>query len=354
MVVLPYDGPLRVELEAQKVQVVIHRRLPIVTRPQMRHLGGIAKLFLNAPISTLWVWRLARRFRADLIHTNTALILSPGPAAWLARVSHIWHVREFFTEFGKLWNTYQWYMNWLADEIVCVSTPVAQQYDSRIRAHKVRVIHNGLPLDEFGPVEAERVRAFRKQFGLGQNRLVGVVGRIKYGRKGQDIFVRAVAQLKDKFPDVTYVLIGSPFPGNEQHLLDLQALICEVHLEDRIIYTGDVADIKAAYAALDISVLPSALPEPFGGVVIESMAMGKPVVGTRYGGTLEQIDDGVTGYLVPPNDPTALAEALACLLRDDELRQRMGAAARERFLRLFEFELFYHKMLAVYERLTAS
>lgn len=353
LAVLPYEGPLRAELEQNGVRALVHRRMPVVTRPRVRSLIGLLSLALDVPLSTLWLWRVARQFRPGVIHTNTALILSPGLAARLSGAHHVWHVREFFAEFGKMWQWYQWYMARFADAIVCVSAPVAEQYDPRILSQKVIVIHNGFPKDEFAPAEEERVRAFRERLGLGNHRLVGVVGRIKFGRKGQDVFVRAVAQLGEKFPDVRYLFIGSPFPGNEAHLENLLALIRELNIEDRVVYAGDVEDIRAAYTALDVSVLPSALPEPFGGVVIESMAMGRPVVGTRHGGTIEQIEDGVTGLLVPPDNVAALAAALNCLLSDDELRIRMGEAAKDRFLRLFEFEPFYRKILAVYGKLIA-
>ncbi len=354
LAVLPGDGPLRVELESNRVEVLVHRRMPVVTRARMRSLRGVLSLLFNIPVSILWLWRVSFRFRADLMHTNTAVILSPGFVARLRGIPHVWHVREFFAEFGKLWGAYQWAMHALADVIVCVSTPVARQFAPRILRKKTLVLHNGFPREEFGEVDEARIGAFRTRFGLGSSRLVGVVGRIKAGRKGQDSFVRAVARLKGRFPDVRYVLIGSPFPGNEDHLERVQALIGELGLTREVVCTGDVADIKAAYASLTISVLPSGLPEPFGGVVIESMAMGKPVVGTRHGGTIEQVDDGMTGLLVPPGDPAALASALAQLLGDPDQARRMGEAGRERFLRLFEFEPFYRKMTDLYARLRSG
>lgn len=348
LAVLPYQGPLRAELEASGVEVLVHRRLPVITRSRTRSVRGGLSLLLDIPASVIWLCRLSGRFQPDVVHSNTALILSPGIAARLSRIPHVWHVREFFAEFGKLWRLYQWYMYALADTLVCVSSPVAQQYARRILKKKVLVIHNGFPQEEFGPVETARVDAFRRKYGLEGCRLVGVVGRIKAGRKGQDVFVHAVAQLKGKFPGVRYVLIGSPFPGNEEHWVRLQTLISELGLENDVVYTGDVADIKAAYAALDVSVLPSALPEPFGGVVIESMAMGKPVVGTRHGGTVEQVDEEVTGILVPPGDAGALASAIARLLGDPDLMRQMGNAGRERFLQRFEFEQFYRRIMSLY------
>jgi glycosyltransferase involved in cell wall biosynthesis len=165
------------------------------------------------------------------------------------------------------------------------------------------------------------------------------------------VFIEAAARVAQRLPEARFLLIGSPFPGNEEHLTAVQRLISRRGLEDRVIYTGDVADIKAAIAALDVTVLPTTLPEPFGGVVIESMAMGKPVIGTRVGGTVEQIEDGTTGILVEPEDPEGLARAMETLLRDAGLRAEMGAQARTRFLSLFEFESFYVKISQLYGEL---
>lgn len=347
--ILPYEGPLRAELENNGVSVNIHRSLPVITRESF---GGFLKSILLVCKIPISVWNLlvvVLKFKPDIIHTNTALILSPGIVAKLTGKPHIWHVREFFEEFPHLWKWYQWYMSMFSDTVICVSNAVAEQFHQRIKIKKVKVIYNGFPSEEFTSVEPTRVNAFRKQFDINGHVTVGVVGRIKFGRKGQDVFVKAITLLKDKFPDVKFLLIGSPFPGNEQHLENLRHLIKELDIEKNVIYTGDVEDIKAAYTALDISVLPSALPEPFGGVVVESMAFGKPVVGTRIGGTAEQIEDGVNGYLVEPNNHVQLASAIERLLIDIGERKRMGDNGLRRYRALFEFEVFYKKILQVFK-----
>jgi len=174
------------------------------------------------------------------------------------------------------------------------------------------------------------------------------------GRKGQDDFVRAAARLGAWHDRVRFLVIGSPFPGNEAHAAQLNRLIEGLNLGRVVALTGDVEDIKAAISALDVLVLASSRPEPFGGVVLEAMMLGRPVVGTALGGTPEQIADGVTGLLVPPNDPAAMAEAIARMLEDPQEAARMGAAGRERCLRLFEFRTFYAAVLRVYDALLAE
>ena len=143
--------------------------------------------------------------------------------------------------------------------------------------------------------------------------------------------------------------IGSPFPGNESHLSSLQALIRELNLRGTVLYTGDVEDIKAAIAALDILVLPSVQPEPFGGVVVEAMALSRPVIATKIGGSMEQVVDGVTGFLVEPGDAKDLAAGIEKLLQSADCRRSFGENGRARFLEKFEFEAFYRRILSLYE-----
>jgi glycosyltransferase involved in cell wall biosynthesis len=347
-ILLPFDGPLAPALKEVGADVIIEPSLTTVTRTQFQHRNFIEMVIGNLR-SFFILYRRIRQTSPSLVHTMTAVIPGGGLAAKLSGVPHIWHVRESFAEFPGMWRIYRWYMVLLSKFIITVSTPIASQFPAGMR--KVKVIHNGFPREEFDGITTERIKAFRHSFHLNdEGILVGVVGRIKYRRKAQEDFVEAAALLREQFPHTRYLCIGSPYPGNEQHLEQLLGLIQVRGLENDVICTGDVADIKAAISALDVLVLPSAQPEPFGGVVIEAMALGKPVVATSIGGSIEQVVDGSTGFLVPPANPMELAGAIRKLLADSSLRARMGAAGRQRFLDLFEFDMFYRNILNVYSQ----
>ena len=216
--------------------------------------------------------------------------------------------------------------------VLAVSEAVAAQFPDRRR---VEVLHNGFDLSEFAVPRAEYARRFRQEWRLGNEPVVGTIGRIKLVRKGQEIFVRAAALLEQRGCPARWVIVGAPFPGNENHLTEIRRLIREQGLGNRVILTGELPDARKVYPALDVFVLPSAQPEPFGGVVMEAMAMGVPVVATAIGGSVDQVAEGVTGVLVPPGDPTALADRIESLLRNPELRQRMARAGPERIARHF-------------------
>ena len=163
--------------------------------------------------------------------------------------------------------------------------------------------------------------------------------------------MQAAALLEAKGIHAKYLIVGSPFPGNEDHLVRLRALVSELKLDHCVVWTGEISDPRPAYAAMDVLVLPSAQPEPFGGVVMEAMAMQLPVIATNIGGSVEQVADGETGWLVPPGDPAALAAKLKILLGDAALRVRFGEAGRARVATHFTMNQMLEKFYATYDSL---
>ncbi|GAI28534.1 unnamed protein product, partial [marine sediment metagenome] len=122
---------------------------------------------------------------------------------------------------------------------------------------------------------------------------------------------------------------------------------------DKVIFTGFVNDVKELYASLDLLVLPSQA-ESFGRVLIEAMAMEKPVVATRAGGAVEVVEDGVTGLLVPSNDTNGLARAIIKMLENEEDRRRKGKAGRERVKNMFSIEKNVKETQKVYMELLSQ
>lgn len=351
-VVLPFNGPLREELQQAGVEVCVYHGMSLLARKSFRSVSGLLTLPGRVAGSTLFLRRRVREFHADIVHSNTATVfLCGGLAARLSGVPHVWHVREDFGDFAGVWRIYQWFLCALANRIICVSEFAARQFRPERIRRKVRVIHNGFPRSEFLPRPEEEVRAFREAHRLRNHRVVGLIGRINTFRKGHLTFLEAARIIREHHPEVVFVLAGSPFPGNEDHLIAVREKIKELGLDDVVRHTGDVDQIQAAYQAMDIVVQASGMPEGFPGVVVEAMALGVPVVGTRLGGTVEQIADGETGILVEPNNAASLAAGILRLLEDEATRRAMGRRGRERYERLFEFDAFFRKMSSVYAEL---
>jgi len=344
-VILPYEGPLADALRAEGVHTVIMKSLSVISR-RIFHSWRIIPFLFMIPLSVIALWRFMKRENIALVHTNTGIIVSAGLAARLAGIPHIWHVHDSFHEFRRLWKLYSKYILWSSDKVVCVSTAIAKQFDDD--EEKVAIIHVGIPVEELQNVSEEAIREFRDRYELDNKRTVGVVGRIKFQRKGQDFFVKAIGLLKNKSDNVKYLIVGSPFPGNESHLTNLQRLIKEVEVDDLVVLTGDVEKTAVVYHALDVLVFPSCFPEPFGAVVLEAMAAGTPVIGTAIGGTVEQIEDGVSGILVEPNNPQMLAEKIELLLSNRPLYESIREAARQRVRERFHFERMCQRMEQLY------
>ena len=344
-VVVPGEGALNDALRDVGVPVSVLPSLAVLTRGLGRPTAA-TKFGWRIWTSARDLAGLARRVGADLLHTNVGIIASAGLAARLTKRPHVWHIRDSFRDFPMLWRPYSQYVLSTSDAVVCVSRSVAEQFPQN--HPKVSVVHNGLPLDEFPIVSSGRIRAFKQRFGLASFRTVGVVGRVKVQRKGQDFFLRGAARIAAQFPDVRFVIIGSAFPGNESHMDEIKALTADLGLSDKVIMTGDVDDIQAAITSLDALVMASCEPEPFAGVVMESMALGVPVIGTAIGGTTEQITHGLTGLLIPPNDVDALAAALDTILHDGALRSEFAANGRLRVQREFGFDRMHAQLDEIY------
>jgi glycosyltransferase involved in cell wall biosynthesis len=343
LVVLPGRGPLESFIVNLRAKVCFDPTLAIVDR----YTSRLRLLFYRFPLSIWRLYWLIRKERVSLVHTNTAVMFSPGLAAKLAGVPHVWHVRESFNEFpAGLWKVYSAYMRMISNKILCVSSATADQFADR---EKVVVLHNGISLDEFA-VDQPRLRSeFRRRFKINETDFVAAcIGRIKWKRKGQEYLVRAAALLRDAAIPLTVIIVGEPWPGNEDHLERLHALVEELALQDRVIFSGEVSDSRPVYAASDVVVLPSAQAEPFAGVVLEAMAMGKPVIATALGGSLDQVVDGQTGYLIPPADPAALAAKIRACFQDPDLSELMGNAGRERVRTYFDVQRMLDKVQTIY------
>ncbi len=348
--VLPNPGPLVDLLEARGVHVHLHPGLSVIERIQFRSVFGCLRFLFLFPISALWLAALILRLKIDVVHTNTVVIPTPAIAALITGRRHIWHIRDLVGEFGWLWKPYQRYICLLSSAVIAISQTVLEQFHPDWRS-KVHVIYDGLDEMEAAsnPV---REREFRQAFPADAP-LIGVVGRIKWHRKGQEVFVHAAALLREKHPNVRYAIVGSAAPGNEDHVVRLRELITSYGLDDTVTLTGDTDDPASVFAAFDIAVVPPILPEPFGCVVSEAMIVGTPVVGSRCGGIAEQIVDEVSGILFTPGDATALAEALNRLLDDPALRERIAMEGVRRVRNTFTLESTYQAMAALFEKVAS-
>lgn len=229
-----------------------------------------------------------------------------------------------------------------ASAVLAVSEAVAATLkEFGIPAEKITVIPNGVDLADFdAPVEAAQLRA---QFGVPADvPLILAVGRFA-SEKGFDVLIDAFAQMQAQGSSARLMLVGS---GPLEEELRRRA----ASAEDRIVFAGQQANVAPFLHAADLVAIPSR-QEGQGIVALEAMAARKPVVASRVGGLAETIVPEETGLLVPPEETTAWADALAGLLQDRAKREAMGAEGRQRVEKEYTAVQMVRRIEAVYERI---
>lgn len=342
LVVLPDGGDLKTDLNAAGVEVLV-RPLAVLRRSLMSP-AGLSRVVTAWAADAGGLGRLARSREVAIVHTNTSVTLGGSAAARVARVPHIWHVREIYTGFDRWWPAYRRLLS-TADAIPCVSRAARDQFSGTGPA---TVLHDGLAVT---PRRADRA-ASRAALGLPADATVlTVLGRIS-GWKGQDVAVRALghAALAGR-TDVVLCLAGEPWRGEERHLRELHELAAGLGLADRVRHVGFHSDVDAVYGASDIVLVPSKQPDPFPNAALEAAAAGCCVVASGHGGLPEMLVHDRTAMLVPPDDPGALAQVVASLVDDPERREALGAAAATDVPVRFSRDLMLVRLQSLYDLL---
>jgi glycosyltransferase involved in cell wall biosynthesis len=232
----------------------------------------------------------------------------------------------------RIRKTTRWLINNHVDRVVAVSGAVKKALlGSGIAERKIEVIHNGVSLNRFNPSRVDR-GAVRRELGIIESdAVIGTVGKLHRG-KGVYELLRAGACIAQNRP-VALLFVGD---GPEKEGIRREAE--RLGISERVIITGIRRDVERMYAAMDIFVLPSTCDEAFGMVIIEAMAMAKPVIGTEVGGIPELISPRENGLLVPPGDVTALREAITTCLDDPEFAVRIALGGRRTAQSVFSEE----------------
>lgn len=321
-VVFPAASPMAAEFEAAgaRLHTVPMRRLTTTGSGWRWPAYALAW-----PASVARLWWLGRRLRPDVVHTNALHSWYGWAVAALLRRPHVWHAREIVVQSSLALRVERFLTRHFATMVVAISDAVAAQFD----AGNVRVILDEADPVDFGPQRAGR---FRPQVGIDDGvPLVGAVSRVDTW-KGLDVLLDGVDDLRRRHPDAQVVIAGGVQPGKEAYAEGLRrraAATPGVH------WLGVRSDVGDLMADLDVFVLASTEPEPFGLVLVEALTSGTPVVATAAGGPLE-ILAGVppqVARLVPPGDAGALAEAVADLLAAAVPSSTDGRRARPRLRR---------------------
>jgi mannosyltransferase len=298
--------------------------------PRMR-LGDVWKLWRRPPGLPFRVWHARRNddmlagiILRDLLRMPLKLVFTSA-----AQRSHTAWTRFLI---GRM------------DSIIATS-PESASYLSRPSV----VIPHGMDTDVFRP-SSDRA-ALRARLGLPDRLLLGCFGRIRPD-KGTDLFIDAFCEIARRHPDACAVVTGLAKPGYSGFVDAIRAKVEREGLSDRVFWLGEVPaeTVPEIYRCVDVYVAPQRW-EGFGVTPLEAMASAVPVVATTVGAFRAQIAEGETGFLIAPEDIPAMVERIERLITDPGLRERMGAAGRERVLRKFGIDIEAEAINRVYRTL---
>jgi glycosyltransferase involved in cell wall biosynthesis len=393
VVLLLQDGPLRAKLDQAGVETHLYQVATSVLSARKDTLGVKTLLrardVAGALVAVLGIARRIRALDVDLIHTNSLKAdIMGGVAARFCGKLVIWHVRDridsdylpgivvkTFRRLSKLipsWviansgatlNTLQ--RNARSSAAIpsgfaidpfwdVPSPPLPQLRDGDTLGGRavVRVVHDGTlavsdslsapPVPGAGAIDAARSDRPR----------VALVGRITRW-KGQHIFLQAAAWAHRIFPNARFQIAGAALFDERDYDAQIRAVADELNGFGYVEFLGFVGNIPEFMAGIDVLVHASITGEPFGQVIIEAMAAGKPVVATNGGGVPEIVVHGETGLLVPMGDSAAMADAVCQLLADPPRARKMGDRGRQRVLEHFTIGHTVDKVQNVYDELLA-
>ncbi|MGH9321440.1 MAG: GT4 family glycosyltransferase PelF [Vicinamibacteria bacterium] len=286
-----------------------------------------------------------RRHRVDLVHSHVWPANVWGRVVGTAVRTRALLVTEHNVDLWKRRShlVLDRFLARVTDRILCVSRAVERFYreEAGIDPRKLLYVPNGIdPL----PFQREvNVCEKRRELGLDPRKpLVTVVARL-LPQKHHTAFLRAMKLLEERSIEASGLIVG-----DGRLRAELEAEASGLGLSQRVFFAGERRDVPAILGASDVVAL-SSIHEGMPLAILEAMAAGKPAVVTDVGGNREIVEDGVTGFIVPPRDPAALASAIERLLRSPDLGRKLGASGRSRVQREFSLEAMVRRNQEIYD-----
>jgi glycosyltransferase involved in cell wall biosynthesis len=348
LVCLFSDGSFRTMLEAAKIPVKV-LATAIEVQKDSNALQGLYSIGRLIPLA-IAVARLSRQY--DLIYANTQKALVVGAlASILSQRPLVFHLHDILSteHFSR---TNQRIAVTLANRFAAAVIANSQASQSAFiaaggQAQLTQVVYNGFDLSCYRDVTSHR-QPLRQLLGFTERDfVVGHFSRLAPW-KGQHLLIEALTHCHES---VSAILVGDALFGERDYVTQLKQQVKDLQLEHRVRFVGFRSDVAALMAACDLVAHTSNAPEPFGRVIVEAMLCGTPIVAAAAGGAMELVEDGVTGWLVTPNDPLQLAKIIQqCYDRPDlvkEIAKKAQTQASQRFdlkaiARQLDLRLLHH------------
>jgi glycosyltransferase involved in cell wall biosynthesis len=337
--------------------IVISAGGPLV--PQIEKNGGIhirycvGKKSLKCLQYILPIRHLLIREKVDILHLDSRL---PAWIGYLAAKTLPKRIRPRIITTFHGFHSVNWYSAIMTkgDIVIAVSNAVknhiVDQY--HIPESRVRVIYRGIDEEKFNPdsVTIPRINGLKIKWHLKNTSdpIILLPARLTH-LKGHEIFIKSLALIKEL--SWTAICVGN-FNKNSSRFVQIQKLISQLGLDQRVKFVGHCDDMACALMVSDIVVSASIEPEGFGLTLVEAQAMGKPVIATAHGGSLETVFDGLNGWLVEPGNDNHMAKALKQGVLNQELRIRLGKEGQKLVKHRFTIQKMCQKTLVLYPMTT--
>ena len=281
-----------------------------------------------------------RQKSIDVIHVHGAHELILLVKLFLPRVPVIFTVHGYHGRQSPVgYRLAAVFCNLFANQVITVSQSELQLLATHhLKVKKTTLIYNGVVENK---LDVDRITQLTEQFAT--QITIGTAARLSEA-KGLRYLILAVAQLIDQYPEIRLIIAGE---GELE--AELRQLVVDLKVVEHVVFAGYVADLHNLLSLMQIFVLPS-IQEPFGLVCAEAMSLGKPIIGTNVGGIPEQVVHGVTGFIVPPGDPTALADSIDLLLSNPPLLAACGQKGYERYQEKFALTGMLRDTVDIYEK----
>jgi glycosyltransferase involved in cell wall biosynthesis len=346
------DGELRLALDELGIRSV---RITGTSGSLRLHPTHSSRALAETARSAAQLRCAASRFGADVVHANSIRAsLIASVTRGLAGPPMLAHLHDVLPA-GGVGNAIAHVLARSSRVVLANSGYTAADFSRKSGGRgRVEVVDNPVDLERFDPSRVDPAATRARLDVPVSARLVGTVGQITPW-KGQSDAIRAFARARREHPELQLVIAGAAKfvdPGtrydNEAYERSLRALTDELGVRDAVLFCGEIRDVPALMASLDVALVPS-WEEPFGRVIIEAMAMGTPVLATDVGGPADIVSDGIDGLLLPPRMPDLWGDRLTALLREPGRIEAMGTAARATVAGRYGLPSFMRSVVNSYE-----
>ncbi|TDP60024.1 glycosyltransferase family 4 protein [Flavobacterium dankookense] len=353
IVVLPFDGPLKREFEKNGIEVVIAPVLKLYRK--MFTPTNILKFFKEYKEGLKTLNKLHKKHNFNIVYSHTLAALIGIVFAKKNNIKHLWHVQEIIAKPVIFNKGFVKLLSIKANDVAVYDSRTTMEFwikNNPRLAKKSEFVCNGLDVKQKPEPNIEKSLKIRNDyFKVNQNELViALVGRIN-SWKGQQLLLEAFNKITQKYDNIKLVYLGSAPPNQEFFEIDLKNKISEYGLNERVIIIPFQENIWPFWDSIDIAVVPSTEPEPFGMVAIEAMLSKKPVVAANHGGLTETVLHNHNGLLFEPNNAESLAISLEELINDESKRKQFGENGYHRTIEHFSLEKHVEKFEAIFEKI---